>query len=66
MPLTNMNYNDQVFWSELHEKRGQLSHLMQQAPVCDPLQDGLSSLSLVDIMGTDLSVANDARVSYGR
>lgn len=32
----------------------------------DPLQDGLSSIELVRCSGTDLDIANAARVSYGR
>lgn len=32
----------------------------------DPLCDGISSLQLLDHCGSDLSVANAARVSYGR
>lgn len=32
----------------------------------DPLQDGISSLELVRVSGTDLDIANAARVSYGR
>ncbi len=32
----------------------------------DPLHDGKSSLELLDWMGSDLSVVNDARQSYGR
>lgn len=30
----------------------------------DPLGDGISSLELIDVMGTDLSVVNAARVSF--
>jgi len=32
----------------------------------DPLDDGISSLELIDQMGGDLSVVNAARVSYGK
>lgn len=32
----------------------------------DPLQDGKSKIELIDSMGDDLSVVNDARVSYDR
>ena len=32
----------------------------------DPLNDGISSLELVRISGSDLDIANAARVSYGR
>lgn len=32
----------------------------------DPLHDGKSSIELIDWMGNDLSVVNDARVSYNR
>ena len=30
----------------------------------DPLDDGISCVSLIDKMGTDLSVVNAARVSF--
>lgn len=32
----------------------------------DPLQDGISSIELIDFMGGDLAIVNDARVSYNR
>lgn len=32
----------------------------------DPLQDGKSSLELIEFFGSDLSVVNDARVSFDR
>lgn len=32
----------------------------------DPLQDGKSAIELIDYMGSDLSIVNDARVSYGK
>ena len=32
----------------------------------DPLEDGISRLTLIDFMGGDLSVANDARASFDR
>jgi thymidylate synthase (FAD) len=32
----------------------------------DPLNDGMSSIRLIDHCGSDLSIANAARVSYGR
>ncbi len=32
----------------------------------DPLQDGLSSVELLRVSGSDLDIANAARVSYGR
>jgi thymidylate synthase (FAD) len=35
-------------------------------PSLDPLGDGISSLELVRISGTDLDVVNAARVSYGK
>ena len=34
--------------------------------VLDPLQDGISSVELLRVSGTDLDIANAARVSYGR
>ncbi len=38
----------------------------QQATKIDPLGDGLSSVELVRVSGSDLDIANAARVSYGR
>ncbi len=38
----------------------------QHAEKLDPLQDGLSSVELLRVSGTDLDIANAARVSYGR
>ena len=32
----------------------------------DPLQDGISELRLVQVMGSDLDVVNDARASFNR
>src|SRR3990167_6454758 len=32
----------------------------------DPLEDGISSIELVRVSGSDLDVANAARVSYGK
>lgn len=32
----------------------------------DPLQDGKSRIELIDLMGSDLSVVNDARASFDR
>jgi thymidylate synthase (FAD) len=42
---------------------------MAQEPMCqvlDPLQDGLSSLRLLETSGSDLGIVNAARVSYNR
>lgn len=33
---------------------------------CDPLQDGISSLELIRVSGSDVDVVNAARVSYGK
>lgn len=38
----------------------------EQKNKIDPLQDGISSIELVRSSGTDLDIANAARVSYGR
>jgi len=38
----------------------------EQENKLDPLGDGISSIELVRISGTDLDIANAARVSYGR
>lgn len=34
--------------------------------ILDPLMDGISSLELLGVMGDDLEIVNDARVSYDR
>jgi thymidylate synthase (FAD) len=34
--------------------------------ICDPLDDGLSSLALIRVSGSDIDVVNAARVSYGK
>lgn len=38
----------------------------QQNTKIDPLADGISSLELVHVIGSDLSIVNAARVSYGK
>jgi thymidylate synthase (FAD) len=38
----------------------------QQEHKLDPLNDGISSLELIRVSGSDLDIANAARVSYGR
>jgi thymidylate synthase (FAD) len=38
----------------------------QQDAKLDPLEDGISSLELVRVSGSDLDIANAARVSYGK
>lgn len=38
----------------------------QDTCACDPLGDGISSVSVVSISGSDLDVVNAARVSYGK
>ena len=38
----------------------------QQEHKLDPLKDGISSLELIRVSGSDLDIANAARVSYGR
>jgi thymidylate synthase (FAD) len=35
-------------------------------PILDPLNDGKSKLELIDYMGSDLSVVNDARASFNK
>ena len=35
-------------------------------PHCDPLLDGISSVSLVRVSGSDLDIVNAARVSFGK
>lgn len=38
----------------------------EQKSAVDPLEDGISSVELLRVSGTDLDIANAARVSYGR
>jgi thymidylate synthase (FAD) len=40
--------------------------LTQRTQKLDPLEDGISSLELVRVSGSDLDIANAARVSYGK
>lgn len=40
--------------------------LAQSAKAADPLGDGISSLELIRVSGSDLEVVNAARVSYGK
>jgi len=50
------------------EVQNQLIHsdtLIEQKKL-DPLEDGISSVELVRVSGTDVDVANAARVSYGK
>jgi thymidylate synthase (FAD) len=42
------------------------SAMLKQEKLLDPLKDGISSLELVRISGSDLDVVNAARVSYGK
>lgn len=44
----------------------QKNHLGVTIMQLDPLQDGLSSVELLRVSGSDLDIANAARVSYGR
>ncbi len=39
---------------------------LDQSKKLDPLKDGISSVELLRVSGTDLDIANAARVSYGR
>lgn len=39
---------------------------IQPSPTIDPLQDGISSVELIRVSGTDLDIVNAARVSYGK
>jgi len=38
----------------------------QQRHLCDPLGDGISSLELIRVSGSDVDIVNAARVSYGK
>jgi thymidylate synthase (FAD) len=38
----------------------------EKQPIIDPLQDGISSIELVRVSGSDVDVVNAARVSYGK
>jgi thymidylate synthase (FAD) len=52
------------WWQTLEFHRQFFRSFMTQSPVYDPLGDGISQLQLIDVMGTDLSVTNDARASF--
>lgn len=54
------------WFDELEELRDRHYELFSRSPVYSPLGDGISALQLIDIMGRDLSVANDARSSFDR
>jgi thymidylate synthase (FAD) len=54
------------WFEELNSKRLELAELYTQSPIYDPLQDGMSALQLIGVMGADLDVANDARASFGK
>jgi thymidylate synthase (FAD) len=41
-------------------------HVSSSVERCDPLGDGISSLELIRVSGSDIDVANAARVSYGK
>jgi len=47
-------------------ERDKFRQLLAQSPIYDPLGDRKSALQLIDIMGTDLSVVNDARSSFDK
>lgn len=40
--------------------------LDQQKQKIDPLSDGISSVTLIRVSGSDIDIANAARVSYGK
>ncbi len=48
------------------EMSAQATTFLEQVEKVDPLQDGISSVELLRVSGSDLDVANAARVSYGR
>jgi thymidylate synthase (FAD) len=54
------------YWNELQQSRQALRKILLNSPVFDPLQDGKSKLQLIDVMGLDLSVVNDARASFNK
>jgi thymidylate synthase ThyX len=54
----------ELWWAELDKVRIKQRELLTLSPVYDPLADGLSALQLIDVMGLDLSVVNDARSSF--
>lgn len=51
---------------QLLEKHNLLADEVQEHPTLDPLGDGISSLELIRVSGTDLDIVNAARVSYGK
>lgn len=48
-----------------HQKNQEVASSPRMQPL-DPLQDGISSLELVRVSGSDLDIVNAARVSYGK
>lgn len=50
----------------MHEHVTHNGTLPSSAPKIDPLQDGISSLELIRVSGSDIDVVNAARVSYGK
>jgi thymidylate synthase (FAD) len=55
-----------TWFEELEAQRDRYYELFGRSRIYDPLNDGLSALQLVDVMGRDLSVANDARSSFNK
>lgn len=52
---------------ELHAKTSQrIEQSNLEDKILDPLGDGMSSLELLRVSGSDLEIANAARVSYGK
>jgi thymidylate synthase (FAD) len=54
------------YLDRINNHRSTWYELLATLPINDPLKDGLSAIQLVDVMGRDLSVVNDARASFGR
>lgn len=50
----------------MQEKTLNYNQLYQVIKKYDPLEDGISSVELIRVSGSDLDIANAARVSYGK
>ena len=47
-------------------KEHQVIEIEKSCPKTDPLEDGISSVELIRVSGSDLDIVNAARVSYGK
>lgn len=64
MELNKKLYDKIKDLQEFANDQEQENHIIKEK--VDPLQDGISSLELIRVSGSDLDVVNAARVSYGK